>query len=608
MCGLAALFEVGRRFDRELLSAIDADLFHRGPDSGGHLSEEGWALVFRRLAIIDPKSQSDQPMRSADGRQALIFNGEIYNYRALRAELEQHGVSFRTEGDTETLLQGYRTWGEGVLDRLEGMYAFCLVDLARNAVIAARDPLGIKPLYMLRRGELTAFASEARPLHRLQSPSVDETALGELITFGWAAGRLSNFRNIDRVPGGTVITVSLGNGEISERRFCDPLETLGQDECVTEADCQAAVENSVSSHLVSDVGYSLQLSGGVDSSLIAALAAGQSERGLASYSVNLPDHPFDEGVYQDMVAARYGLDHSRVNVSAADYAEMLPRAVRHMEGPTPHGGCTMLMLLCGHVREHSKVVLTGEGADELFGGYLRYALWRKTLWQERVAAVLPGVVWPDRWPFAGLRRLAGLDAAAYSTIYHDFRAVARIFPGLLPTPGVREAASARYQDFRDRLFAIDQVAYLESLLVRQDKMSMAQSVEARVPFAHLPLYRYANRLPHRIRCPGGETKPVLKQMAERHLPYDLIYRRKIGLWLPYHEWFRDEKGAGRYLEALTAPDSKLAAYAEKALLTSLVESFRIGDRQSGLVLQRLVELELWMRSLSEEPKSPSLYA
>lgn len=604
MCGLAALFEAGRRFEPELLSAIDADLYHRGPDSGGQISEEGWALVFRRLAIIDPKSQSDQPMRSADGRQALIFNGEIYNYRSLRAELEQSGVEFRTDGDTETVLQGYLVWGEGVLDKLEGMYAFCLVDLARKSVFVARDPLGIKPLYMLRRGGLTAFASEARPLHRLHPPRVDETALRELITFGWAAGRLSNFRDIERVPGGTVVTVSLTDGMVSERRFCNPLDTLSQDASVTEIDSEAAVEASVASHLISDVGYTVQLSGGVDSSLVAALAADGSERGLASFSVNLPDHPFDEGIYQDMVVERYRLDHSRIDVSAGDYAEMLPRAVRHMEGPTPHGGCTMLMLLCGRIRERSKVVLTGEGADELFGGYLRYALWRKTMWQEKVAAILPGGAWPNRWPFAGLRRLAGLDAAVYSAVYHDFRAVARIFPGLLPEPGARDANSARYCDFRDRLFAIDQVAYLESLLVRQDKMSMAQSVEARVPFVHLPLYRTVNRLPHHIRCPGGTTKPVLKRMAERRLPHDLIHRRKIGLWLPYHEWFRDENGAGRYLEALTAPDSKLAAYAERPRLTALVESFRTGDRQSGIALQRLVELELWMRSLAEEPNSP----
>jgi len=533
-------------------------------------------------------------MRDETGRCHLVFNGEIYNYRSLRQTLEQHGITFRTDGDTEVLLKGYLHWGESVFDHLEGMYAFCLVDREEGVAIAARDPLGIKPLYMLRDGALLAFASEARPLHRLRSAAVDEAALAELITFGWAAGRLSNYRGIDRLPGGTLVKVSLSDGGVVERKFCDPLETLVPGDDIGKEEAWAAVEESIADHLVSDVGYTVQLSGGIDSSLIAALAAKEN---LASFSVNLRDHPYDEGKFQDMVVQQYGLDHTAVTVTNQDYAEILPAAVHHMEGPTPHGGCATLMLLCGRIRDHSKVVLTGEGADEMFGGYLRYSLWRKTMWQERISSWLPTGWWPDRWPFAGLRRLGGLDAAAYSAVYHDFRSVARIFPALVPTPGAREATSARFNDFRDRMFAVDQVSYLESLLVRQDKMSMAQSVEARVPFVHLPLLRIVNQLARNIRAPGGATKPVLKELAKKYLPRSLIHRRKIGLWLPYHEWFADPAGAGKYLELLTEPHTRLSAYAEGGKLTALVETFRSGDRKSGLVLQRLVELELWLRSL-----------
>ena len=604
MCGFAALFEPGRQFNPALLSAMDSDLLHRGPDSGDRLSEAGVGLVFRRLAILDPRPVSDQPMKDEAGRCHLVFNGEIYNYRSLRRALEQQGVAFRTDGDTEVLLKGYLHWGEDVLDHLEGMYAFCLVDRSKGIAIAARDPLGIKPLYMLRNGALSAFASEARPLHRLRPAAVDETALAELITFGWAAGRLSNFRGIDRLPGGTVVKVSLADGSVTERKFCDPLETLAPGDDVQIEEAWAAVETSVADHLVSDVGYTVQLSGGIDSSLIAALAA---KKDLASFSVNLKDHPYDEGEYQDMVVGRYGLDHTAVTVTAQDYTEALPVAVRHMEGPTPHGGCVTLMLLCGHIRKRSKVVLTGEGADEMFGGYLRYSLWRKTMWQERISSWLPTGYWPDRWPFAGLRRLAGLDAAAYSAVYPAFRGVARIFPALIPAPGPREAPSARFRDFRDRLFAVDQISYLESLLVRQDKMSMAQSVEARVPFVHLPFLKIVNRLARDLRAPGGVTKPILKELAEKYLPKPLVHRRKIGLWLPYHEWFADPAGAGRYLELLTEPKTRLSTYAESGRLGALVETFRSGDRQSGLVLQRLVELELWLRSLEAEPNAVEFY-
>ena len=602
MCGLAALFDPGRRFDPALLAGMEDDLFHRGPDSGGCISEPGFALVFRRLAILDPGLQADQPMSDASGRCSLVFNGEIYNYRALRRALGQEGVRLRTSGDTEAVLEGYLHWGEDVLNRLEGMFAFCLVDRERGVALAARDPLGIKPLYMMHSGTTVAFASEMRPLFRLQPPQVDDAALAELVTFGWAAGRLSNCRGIERLPGGTVVTVPLARGVPAERRFCDPLETLCPDSDLDHADAEErvheALEESVKAHLASDVGYAMQLSGGVDSSLVAALAQEETAGSLASFAVSLGDHPYDEGRYRDMVVQRYGLDNHEVAVSAADYAQALPRAVRHMEGPLPHGGCVTLMLLCERIRKHTKVVLTGEGADEMFGGYQRYARWRKTRLQERLARVLPTRILPPLWPVAGIRRMGGLDAAAYASVYHDFQAVQGVFPGLVPKPGAREAASRRFSGFRDRLFAVDQAAYLESLLVRQDKMSMAASVEARVPFVHMPLLRLVNSLPHALRAPGGDTKPLLKRMAERHLPHDLIHRRKIGLWLPYEEWFADAKGAGGYLDDLTGPDSRLAAYAEKGRLTALVDTCRSGVRSAGLVLERLVGVELWLRSLA----------
>jgi len=603
MCGLAALFEPGRRFDSALLAGMEDDLFHRGPDSGGIVSELGLALVFRRLAILDPESQADQPMSDASGRCSLVFNGEIYNYCALRRALEQEGLRLRTSGDTEVVLEGYLRWGEDVFNRLEGMFAICLVDRQRGVALAARDPLGIKPLYMMRAGTTVAFASEMRPLYRLRPPQVDEAALAELVTFGWAAGRLSNCRGIECLPGGTLVTVPLAGGIPAERRFCDPLETLCPDSDLSREDAEeqvhAALEASVKAHLASDVGYAMQLSGGVDSSLVAALAQEETSGRLVSFAVSLGDHPYDEGRYRDMVVQRYGLDHHEVAVSATDYAEALPRAVRHMEGPLPHGGCVALMLLCECIRKHTKVVLTGEGADEMFGGYQRYAQWRKTRWQERLAQVLPVQFLPPLWPVAGIRRMGGLDAAAYASVYHDFRSVQGVFPGLVPAPGAREATSRRFSDFRDRLFAVDQAAYLESLLVRQDKMSMAASVEARVPFVHMPLLRLVNSLPHALRAPGGDTKPLLKRMAERHLPHDLIHRRKIGLWLPYEEWFADANGAGEYIDDLTGPESRLAVYAEKGKLTALVDTCRAGTRSAGLVLERLVGVELWLRSLAE---------
>jgi len=599
MCGLAAIFAPGRSVAPELLEAMAQDMHHRGPDSGGTLVGPGWGLAFRRLAILDPQSGADQPMRSADGQCSLVFNGEIYNFGQLRCDLIAAGVSLRTRGDTEVILEGYRLWGEGVLDRLEGMYALVLVDRRAGRAIAARDPLGIKPLYLLRQGRQTAVASEMRPLYRLHRPEPDPRAVAELLTFNWAAGRLSNVNGIERIPGGTLLRIDLADGSMTERRFSDPLDTLHPDERTTPQMVEATLTQSVHAHLASDVGYTMQLSGGVDSSLVAALAQQATTEPIRSFGVQLSDPRFDEGPYRQKVVDRYGLDHREVPLSGQDFADALPRAVAHMEGPVPHGGCVMLMRLCDEIRRHGKVVLTGEGADEAFGGYIRYAWWRRLAWQERLGQLLPAECWPPMPPFLGIRRLHGLDAAVYGGVTQNFRALHTLFPDLVPPPpGDREAQSRRFRDFRDRLLAVDQTAYLESLLVRQDKMSMAASVEARVPFVHMPFWRIANSLPRAIRIPGGTTKPVLKAFAATLLPHDLVYRRKVGLRLPYEEWLADHAMLGRYLDLLTDSSCHLSAFGDRTALNAAVEGFRKGAPTHRANMFVLVNTELWLRDLA----------
>jgi asparagine synthase (glutamine-hydrolysing) len=601
MCGLAALIEPGRRFDPALLAAMGEDLRHRGPDSDGIVNEPAVALVFRRLSILDPTPRADQPMTDASGLVTLIFNGEIYNFRELRKELEAQGARFRTTGDTEVILQGYLAWGEAVFDRLEGMYAVILLDRRNGNVLAARDPFGIKPLYLVQNGALVGLASEMRPLTRLSPPEADPAALAELLTFGWAAGNMSNLKGIERVSGGTLLRIALADGAIQRRRFCDPLESIAEDESISPVEAAArahdALRDSIEAHLASDVGYTVQLSGGVDSSLITAIAAQHTEGRLTTFGIKLDDERHDESSWRRQVIDRYGVDHHEIALGAREFADALPRATRHMEGPSPHMGCVLLMLLCDRIREVSKVVLTGEGGDEFFGGYERYGCWRKLSAQERLGRFVPAAVLPRRPPFLGMKRMSGKDAASYASVYHDFTAMHRLFPGLVPAPGLREQVSGRFRDFRDRLFAVDQSAYLESLLVRQDKMAMAASVEARVPFVHWPLARVLNRLPRSLRVPGGVTKPILKSIGERYLPRDLLYRRKVGLTLPFADWMMRADGLGRYLDDLIAPDARLGAYTERKQLASVVDRFRKGERAGLPSLVRLISVETWLRSL-----------
>ena len=263
----------------------------------------------------------------------------------------------------------------------------------------------------------------------------------------------------------------------------------------------------------------------------------------------------------------------------------------------PHGGCVFLMQLCDFISKTSKVVLTGEGADEFFGGYERYGNWKKLQWQERLGRWLPSSIIPDQRPFKGIKRFSGRDAAVGASVYGDTRVLWDIFPALASGKGARDEASGRFQDFRSRLLAVDQSAYLESLLVRQDKMSMAASVESRVPFVHLPLVREVNALAHSLRIPGGETKPILKQIAERYLPRDLLYRRKVGLTLPYAAWCDNPKTLGRYLEFLESPSSRLSTYSSTGALKSAVERFRAGSKPERRYMFRLINIELWLRSL-----------
>ncbi len=601
MCGFAALFQPNCKFDPKLLEKMNADLFHRGPDSGDVVEESGFALIVRRLAIMDPRTGADQPMSDPTGRYTLAYNGEIYNYLDLRKELIGRGVLFKTTGDTEVLLQGFMAWGEEVVDKLEGMYAFAIVDRLKNRAVVARDPFGIKPLYLLRKGNLVAVASEMRPLTRLHEARPDPVALAELLCFAWAAGRLSNLKGIERVPGGTVLSIDLKSGSCSERRFCDPLDTLQYDESLSAGDARErsidAISSSIRTHLQSDVGYAVQLSGGVDSSLVAAMTSLETDGHVTTFGVSLGGSIYDEGIYREKVVERYGMDHHEINLDGESFADALPRACFHMEGPVPHGGCVMLMLLCDEIRKMTKVVLTGEGADEFFGGYERHVILKGIKAKERIGRILPQDLWPKFWPLSGIRYYAGIRAAAFSSSSGLIADMEFLFPGLILKPGFREEVSARFSNFQDRVYAVDQSAYLESLLLRQDKMAMAASVETRVPFTHYPLACVLNKVPRNVLVDGKTPKPILKKIAEKYLPDDLLYRRKNGFLLPYDEWLSDPKLLGRYLDDLISSGSRLAAFGDPGRINKLIENFRSGRKAGWKTLFRLINVETWLRGL-----------
>jgi asparagine synthase (glutamine-hydrolysing) len=606
MCGFVTTFEANKTISPDLLKSFSRDLFHRGPDSNGIINQADFSMVFRRLSILDLNRNSDQPMQDISGRYFIVFNGEIYNYLELRNQLIKEGVIFKSNGDAEVILNGYIKYGNSIVDKLEGMFAFVIYDSSNKNIIAARDPFGIKPLYFSRKGNLFAFSSEARPLRRLVGTEIDPTSFYELLIYRHATGRTSNYKNIELIPGGTLISIDLNNNTFLENKFFSIKDLFNNEDSSIKEDnaielVQDNLVNSITSHMNSDVGFSIQLSGGIDSSLITAISSKiRNHDKLRTYGISIDDE-LNEATYRKIVIDKYKVNHHEIQLSEDKFTNEFESAVRFMEGPVPHFGCVMLKLLCKEISKTDKVVLTGEGADEFFGGYARYSEWKRLKTFGILANSLPDFTW-DLFPrYNSIRRYSGYDSAVLASVYFDVNQINNMFPGLKPSLDQRELLSLEFKDYRNKLRALDQTAYLSSLLLRQDKMSMASSVEARVPFTHLPLAKLIHSIPLNLLIPGNSTKPILKKAARKWLPDNLIFRRKVGLTLPLHKWLSNENGFGRYIEYLLEPNSKLSNYGDFSIIKNHVLEFKKQPPTHGIpIVAHLINMELWLRSLDDD--------
>lgn len=605
MCGFAAFFEKNREFSSGFLQQIDQDIYHRGPDSGASYIEEGCALVFRRLAILDPTSKADQPMYDESGRYVLVFNGEIYNYPELKNTLEDKGFSFQTGSDTEAILKGFLVWGPDVVQKLEGMYTFVVWDKQEKIAHVFRDPLGIKPLYIARKGSAVGFASEMRPLRRLVGTEIDADALAEIMVMRFPTERRSNLKNIEMIPGGTYIRYNLLDNTITEKVFENVLDSFQEDSSITYEDAlqitEESVVESVKRHLQSDVGYSVQLSGGVDSSLVTAIAAENSNKTISTYGIRLEDERHDESPYRQMVIEKYNTDHHEILLTGKDFTNELADTCSSLESPTAHLGCVFLKHLSKEISKQHKVTLVGEGADEFFGGYDRYSKINHTK-QSALISKLPSSILDSIQPLENKLRYKTLDPALVLQTHHDHNVAMKIFPELSYSIGT-EKRIAHIKDLRNRIAAADQLSYLGSLLLRQDKISMAHSIETRTPFAHMPLARAVNKIPVKYRIPGDTTKPLLKKVAEKWLPHDLLYRRKVGLTLPIFDWMNDDSMLKPMAMALTDSNCAIAQYAEPAKLKKFVEDYyagRVTKPTHVKILPILMITNLWLEGLKDE--------
>lgn len=606
MCGFVG--EI--RFDEQ---GVDLDalknraeiIHHRGPDGSG-LFDCDWAgLAFKRLSILDLSQAGHQPMKTPDGRYVIVFNGEIYNFKELREELEKEGVVFASHADTEVVLHGFARQGISILKRFIGMFAFIILDLQEQKAHIARDQLGIKPLYLMAHENALHVASEIKAFRPLKPFILNEAVLYEQLSFGYVAGRQTLFKGIEKLEPGSVLTLEK-NGQRSVTFFYDVADSLkAKKSDVNYNEMRALIEQSIQRHTLSDVGYNLQLSGGVDSSYIVATLVGKEQKKIRTYSVTI-DGTLSEESFQQEVVRSYPTDHHSYHYNGRDLADIYVNATWHMDAPNMHLASPFLMMLCHESAKTSKVILTGEGADELFGGYDRF----KIGLLQRVGFALyrlkvPACIIPNVPKLRALK-----PYLQENPVYLRQRLISHEMTQDLLAAGMpkdlsdRDAYLAGYDTLEDQLIISHQKCYLQSILDRQDKISMAASVEARVPFCTPPLFDAINPLPYGEKLAGGVTKAILKKLAEKFFENAFIHRRKSGFTLPIDEWMQDEAGMGRYLRNLTcAPFTQLPYFNHKAI-QSMLDDRKAGRKSWHKELMILINFDIWYQLFITETLKP----
>jgi len=596
-------------------------LSHRGPDDAGQHTCAHAALGHRRLSIIDVTA-GHQPMSNEDGRLWITYNGEIFNHADLRPDLERAGHRYTTRCDTETILHAYEQYGPDCVTRFRGMFAFAIWDTAAHTLFCARDRLGIKPFYYYWDGKLFAFASEIKAL--LEHPAIparfDEALLPEYLAFGYTSGERTLFAGIRKLMPGHVLTLALGEAEPQPRirQYWDvpaPASEPSRDDESWIRECRERLEETVRMRLMSDVPLGMFLSGGVDSSAIAALIKRMTTGPVETFAVGYREAQFSELSYARQVAESIGTDHHEVVVGMEDFFNALPGLVWHEDEPITWPSSVSLYFVSKLASERVKVVLTGEGSDELFGGYARYRFYMLNQRWAGVYGLLPqGLrrrireqVAATRLLSAGPRRrlqhtFVGRDASVESLYLDNFYSAFSggeqrvLFPPL--------AGGAPYDGFLDywntdrpssplqRMLYADQKTYLVELLMKQDQMSMACSIESRVPFLDHTFVEFAARVPDSLKVRGGAGKYILKRAVEDLLPREIIYRRKMGFPTPLRQWLR-EPAAANLLAALRDPEGLLAPYLNRPALEELLARQVSGGEDVTDRIWRLLNLQLW---------------
>lgn len=625
MCGICGIFFSNRErsVSAESLAGMNGRIAHRGPDDDGFFVEENAGLAMRRLSIIDVKS-GHQPLSNENEDVWIVYNGEIYNHAELRAGLEARGHRYRTRSDTETIVHLYEEYGRDCVKHLRGMFAFAIWDRRKRVLFAARDRLGIKPFYYRWDGQALLFGSEIKAILAYPGVSAEfnRGTLAEYLAFGYITGPETMYAGIQKLTPGHTLELGEG-GEPKIERYWDLTAEPDGERRPREyyvKTYRELLEGAVSSHLMSDVPLGVFLSGGLDSSAVAALTTKIRGDRIQTFSVGYGEEAFSELGYACEVAQHIQSEHHEVRLSREEFFESLPRLIWHEDEPVVWPSSVALYFVAKLARERVTVVLTGEGSDETLAGYTRYAWTLANARMDRAYRALTP---------AALRRLVRSaiqggplgatlrrkldhsclvrDGSDWSSFYFDnfFSAFPAAEQADLLTPEALAAGGDAYAGsmaawersrggLLHRLLYTDINSYLIELLMKQDQMSMAASIESRVPFLDHALVEFTAGIPPEYSIHGMAGKFILKQAVEDLLPRSIVYRKKMGFPTPWEYWI-----AGAQLDdierTLLEPRSAARHLFRPGALRRIFAEHRAKVRDHGNRIWRLLNLETWLR-------------
>jgi len=615
MCGIAGY--VSSRNDLDpgvVLRRMAAAIAHRGPDDEGFFVTQGgrWhvGLAHRRLSIID-LSTGHQPLANEDGSIQIVFNGEIYNFQDMRGVLEAKGHRFATHSDTETIVHAYEEWGDDCVQHFRGMFAFAIWDSPNQRLFLARDRFGKKPLFLHEVGDTLLFASEIKSILTFPgvTAEVDPSAVWEYLAYRYVPAPATLLRGIRKLMPGCLAVWQ--NGRLVEKRYYQSPDRLPAEQAAIPDDPVGAfldkLDESVRLRMISDVPFGAFLSGGVDSSAVVALMSKHSSLPVKTFSVGFSESAYSELGYAKVIADQFKTDHHELTVSEDHLMEHLPALVRFRDAPVAEPSDIPIYLLSIEARKTVKMVLTGEGSDEFLGGYPKHVFERYV----RAYQFLPGFVrhgliepiigaLPYRFRRAktaiinlGLERFEERMPRWFGALCERERREL----AALPVPqqainGVEFDTPLNNSPLR-RILYFDQVSWLpDNLLERADRMTMAASLEARMPFMDHEVLTFVSRLPDDFRIRGRTTKWILREAMKRLLPTGILERPKVGFRVPVNEWFRG--GMRDYLfDHLTGPGSRTLVYYRKPVLLKLLNEHVDRKQNHEKLLWSLLNLEIW---------------